>query len=96
MRFTLHRRRNNSGFEAIPAEGEPYRRDFYPTAHEVKIIALAAVAGEEDIELPVVYDDGTQYVNFCGSCGRMICHPSCPRLSWNEDNRSWSQRKDTA
>lgn len=48
------------------------------THNELQIILEAREAGTETVTLPVI--NGRQWLaEFCGTCGRMICHPDCPR-----------------
>lgn len=82
MRFTFRRRSPSTlfPFEGIPADGDPYYTDWYPTAMETKVIAMCAAKGVANIQLPVLQQGVTTYYSFCGDCGRMICHPSCPKV----------------
>jgi hypothetical protein len=83
MRFTFRKRECDPGsaFEGVPTDSaDVYYPDWYPTAMETKVIAMAAAQGVSNIGIPVVYADGEKLVYFCGDCGRQVCHPACPKV----------------
>jgi len=51
----------------------------YVTPFEVRVIVRAA--GQATVEIPVWSDADTEsaMVQFCGYCGRVVCHPECER-----------------
>ena len=54
----------------------------YVTAFEAGVIAQTK--GRRMVSLPVLLADGsTVDVQFCGLCGRSVCHPSCVSGSWS-------------
>lgn len=50
------------------------------THGELQVILEAKAQGAETVTLPVETPNGTWDVQFCGTCGRIVHHPDCPRV----------------
>jgi len=53
------------------------------THDELQVILEAKRQEKENIVLPVITPNGTWDAQFCGSCGRIIHHPECPKAQWS-------------
>jgi hypothetical protein len=47
--------------------------------HEQLVIGLARSRGVPRVTIPLTRPGGSIEVSFCGTCGRIVHHPDCPR-----------------
>lgn len=62
------------------------------TLDEARIILEAEKQNKEYINLEIQSLNGNWTAPFCGSCGRIVHHPDCPKANWSSnDNEEASQ-----